>query len=153
AVHAGERTGPSHPSLASGKVICRDQHSATVQKRDIDQLTIGGGRAGGEAVQGVLVFEGRREHGLLPEQLARLAVQAEDYAVLRVEQGADREDAVTPHDRGGVTQTRQFGFPNDVAGRAPADGHCLFAAGAVETRAAPTGPVFGEGGAGDTQYE
>src|ERR1019366_10640037 len=128
--HAGEWTWPRPPPLAASEVIRRDEHPPAAQERNIDQFAIGGGCAGGEAVQAVLVFERRGEDGLLPEQLACPAVQAEEEAVLGVGQGADDKDAVTPYDGRGVPQTRQFRLPQDIAGGAPIHGHAFFVAGA-----------------------
>jgi hypothetical protein len=39
------------------------------------------------------------EDGLLPENAAGFAVEAEQLALLRVGQGGDRENALAPNDR------------------------------------------------------
>src|ERR1035441_1129146 len=59
AVHAGEWAGSRHPPLAAGVIIRRHEHPVAIQERDIDELTIGCGRAGGETVKRMFAFPRR----------------------------------------------------------------------------------------------
>jgi len=91
----------------------------------------------------MLLFERRNEHGPLPEQFARFAVETEEHTRLLVRDDSDGEHSVTPNNRRGVAKARQGGRPSDVAGARPVDGNVLLQAGAIEPRAAPDRPVFG----------
>src|SRR2546430_2013566 len=89
----------------------------------------------------MFLFERRVDHRFLPENFPCLPVQGEQRAVLTVEQRRYGENAVVPNNGRGVAVAGNLGFPDDIAGGAPMDGHMGFRTGAVTARASPGGPV------------
>src|SRR5436309_3484150 len=90
-------------------------------------------------------LQGRLQHGLVPENLSGPSVKTEQNPVLSVQADANREDAVTPHNRRSVAVPGNLGGPGQVAGRTPVDRRVGFQAGAVPAWSAPAGPVLGRG--------
>src|SRR2546430_4435859 len=90
----------------------------------------------------MFLFQRRVDHRFLPENFACLSVQAEQHAVLTLAQRRDGENAVVPNNGRGVAVAGHVGFPDDIAGRAPVDGHMGFRPGSVTARTSPGGPVF-----------
>ena len=87
-------------------------------------------------------FQRRANNRFLPEKLSGLAIQAQQHAVLTVEQRGYGENAIAPDYGRGMAVAGNFGFPDGVAGRAPVHRHRHFRTGAVAARAAPGRPVF-----------
>src|SRR5882762_6442534 len=90
----------------------------------------------------MFLFQRRADRRFLPENLPCLSVQAEQHAVLTLEERRYGENTVLPNNGRGVAVAGNLGFPDDIAGRAPVDGHMGFRTGAVTVRASPGGPVF-----------
>ena len=82
-------------------------------------------------------------HGLLPEQLAVALGEAQEPARVVLLDGLRDEDFVAPDYRRGISTVRQWNFPADVLGIAPARGEVSLRSDALAVRAAPRGPVGG----------
>src|SRR4051812_21299942 len=119
------------PFLVALKIVGGGEDFRVVEESHVNIFAIGDGSAGGVTVELVLVLERRGEDGFLPEDVAGLAVEAEEHAVLGVGEGGDGEDLVLPNNGRGVAEAGEFGFPKDVAGGAPVEGKVGFQAGAV----------------------
>src|SRR5262249_8848078 len=114
------------------------------QEGNIDQLAVGRWRGARVAIELVARLKGRVSDLALPENLAVLAVEAQQDAVLLLEQARGHEDAVAVADRGGMAVARNLGAPSDVVGGAPLDRQVLLGGRPIEPRPAPGRPVFRE---------
>ena len=111
AVHAREWPGPHQPSLVSIKIISRNQHLGFVEEGHVNEFAVGRRSAGGVAVERMFAFHWRGDDRFLPENPSIGAVQTEKDARLLLRNGCDREDAIVPNNRRGVTKPGQLGFP------------------------------------------
>src|SRR5262245_37480131 len=126
------------PLLLAGEVVAIKARGA---EADDDPLTVGDGRGGAVGAGGVLRLLVVILDNLFPEALAIGPVKAPQGP--RFPLGVERlreEDALTPHDRGGVPLLRQVNLPFDVFGIAPGGGQVLFRRLAVAVRSAPARP-------------
>src|SRR6478672_1536966 len=95
------------------------------------------------AVEIVLSFHRGGYDGLLPKELSRFAVQAEQRPRFALSNGGDCKDPIIPYDGGGVPRPWQLRFPGEVASRVPASRDLGFDAGAIQTGAPPAWPILG----------
>ena len=79
----------------------------------------------------------------LPQDTAIAPVKAHQAASILFLKWLRQENAVAPHDGGGVAALRQFNFPGYVLLGAPLEGQVPFRDYSGSLCAAPHGPVFG----------
>ena len=132
----------SQSCLPSASIVRGHDDLVADAEGDVDPLAVGGRRAGGVAVLGVDLLQRPLDDGLLPEDLARGAIEAQQHALEFLRQGGDREDAVAPDDRRGVPAARARSVFQTALANVPVGRHVLLQAGAVAARTAPAGPVF-----------
>ena len=77
----------------------RDRAAIDLEEGRVDQLAIGGGSAGGAAVEPMDCLERGLEDRLSPADGAIVTVETEQHPLSLVLEGADREDPVVPDDR------------------------------------------------------
>ena len=94
------------------------------------------------AVERMFAFHWRGDDRFLPENPSIGAVQTEKDARLLLRNGCDREDAIVPNNRRGVTKPGQLGFPCDIIAGIPSARDTRFEARAVTAWSAPARPVF-----------
>jgi hypothetical protein len=163
AVLAGEEAGAHLPDLFAAEIMRGDDDGAfgdfafaedlagiggaggvgfgVVEEGGEDALAIGGGGAGGLAIEFVDAFDGRFDHGGLPEDFARGTVQGQQHALLVFRERGDDEEAILPDDGGGMPAAGQLGLPRHRA--ICRDGEAGVFGGAIKARPTPLRPVFG----------
>ena len=112
---AGVRARAHQPELlAVGRIVGGHDDLVAHAEVDVDPLAVGGRRARGVAVLAVDLLQRPVDDGLLPEDLARGAVEAEQHALPLLRAGGDGEDAVAPDDGRGVARAGHLGLPRGL---------------------------------------
>src|SRR5262249_35598688 len=110
-----------------------------------------GRRGAGETVQLVFAFQLRGDDDALPQDLAALAIEAKQHALLLVLQAAGEEDALPPDHGGRVADSGNRRLPGDVLRLAPVERDARLLRSAVAAWPAPAGPFLGESGSGQKE--
>ena len=143
-MHAAEWSRPHEPFLVSRKVIRRDQHFLSVQKRDIHEFTIRGRRTRCMTVELVFALKWRDDHGFLPKDFAVRPIEAQQHARFLLRKSGHHEDPVLPNNWRRVSSSRHFRLPNHIAGGRPMHRHIRLRARPIHPRTAPAWPVLCE---------
>src|SRR5262249_51532155 len=128
---------------------------------DVHELAVGRRRGAGEAVELVPKLQRRVNDLALPKDLAVASIQTQQHAFLVFEQTGSDEDAITMHDRRGMSVARNGRTPGDIlhgldAGPlvlpdAPGDRQVLLERTAIQARPTPARPILRAQGAGADQ--
>src|SRR5262249_12425166 len=92
----------SLPDEVALEVIAGDLNLRLFEERHPDMFAVGGGRGAGETVELVLRLRLGGNDDALPEDLARAPVQAQQHALLFLEQAGREKDAITPDNGRGM---------------------------------------------------
>src|SRR5205085_2643344 len=133
------------PGDVAGEV---DGRQVAAVEGGIHQLAVGHRRRGRMGILGLLPAWALAEDLLVPEDLAVVAVQAEDVTGRAVLRGRGKEDSISPDDGRRPAGAGNLGSPGQVVGEAPGEGQVLFGGDALAGRTPEAGPVVGPAGQG-----